>query len=53
MPDDLLEQIDAEAARRGISRSAFVVLALRRELTRREPEAIDAAVARSVERFRT
>ena len=50
IPDDLLEQIDAEAQRGSNGRSSLVVLAVRRELERRE--AIDAAIARSIERFR-
>lgn len=53
LPDDVLERVDAEARRRSTSRSAFLALAARRELERRDPDAVDAAVARSRERFRT
>jgi metal-responsive CopG/Arc/MetJ family transcriptional regulator len=51
LPADLLEQIDAEAQRRSISRSALLALAARRELVRRDPEALAAAIARSEQRF--
>jgi hypothetical protein len=53
LPDDLLALIDAEAARRSTSRSALLALAARRELERRDPEVVSAAVRRSRERFRT
>lgn len=52
LPDDLLEQVDAEARRRSTSRSALLALAARRELGRRDPQVVAAAVARSRERFR-
>jgi len=52
LPDDLLERVDAEAARRSTSRSALLAAAARRELARRDPEAVAAAIARSRERFR-
>lgn len=51
LPDDLLSQIDAEAARRSTSRSALLAAAARRELTRRDPELMAAAISRSEERF--
>jgi predicted transcriptional regulator len=51
LPDDLLAQVDEEAARRSTSRSALLALAVRRELQRRDPAAIDAAIARSRARF--
>lgn len=47
LPDDLLEQVDAEARRRSTSRSALLALAARRELGRRDPQVVAAAVARS------
>jgi metal-responsive CopG/Arc/MetJ family transcriptional regulator len=52
LPDDLLAEIDEEARRRSTNRSAFLATAARRELTRGAPEAIEAAIARSVDRFR-
>ena len=52
LPDDLLARIDAEAGRRSTSRSALLAAAARRELTRRDPDAVAAAIARSEERFR-
>jgi len=51
LPADLLEQLDAEAQRRSMSRSALLALAARRELVRRDPAELVAAVARSEERF--
>jgi predicted transcriptional regulator len=51
LPDDLLEQVDREAARRATSRSALLAAAVRRELDRRDPDAVAAAIARSRERF--
>ncbi len=53
LPDDVLERVDAEARRRSTSRSALLTLAVRRELDRRDPAAVDAAIARSRERFRS
>jgi metal-responsive CopG/Arc/MetJ family transcriptional regulator len=50
--DDLLAEIDAEAARRSTSRSALLALAARRELARRDPERVAAAIERSEQRFR-
>ncbi len=52
LPDDLLAEIDAEAARRDISRSGFLPDAARTELRRQAPETVEAAVGRSQERFR-
>jgi hypothetical protein len=52
IPDDLLALIDAEAKRRSTSRSALLAAAARRELERRDAEAVSAAVRRSRERFR-
>lgn len=45
LPDDLLDRIDHEAARRHSSRSALLQEAARRELGRPDPGALDAAVA--------
>lgn len=52
LPDELLAAVDERAAERATSRSAFLAAAARRELTRREPAAMAAAVARSETRFR-
>lgn len=52
LPEDLLAQIDDEAQRRSMSRSALLAAAARRELERRDPDAVAAAVARSEDRFR-
>lgn len=52
LPDELLEQVDAEVRRRSTSRSALLALAARRELERRDPDAVAAALARSRARFR-
>lgn len=46
MPDDLLDRIDREAAERGMSRSALLQEAARRELGWPDPAAFDAALAR-------
>ena len=50
--DDLLARVDAEAKRRSMTRSGLLALAATRELDRRDPEAMDAAIARSKERFK-
>lgn len=52
LADDLLAELDAEAKRRSMSRSALLAAAARRELARRNPEHIAAAIARSEQRFR-
>lgn len=52
LPDDLLHDIDVEAQRRSMSRSALLAAAARRELTRPDPEAVAQAIARSERRFR-
>lgn len=52
LPDELLERVDAEVKRRSTSRSALLAAAARRELDRRDPDAVAAALARSRERFR-
>jgi len=51
LPDDLLDDIDNEAQRRSTSRSALLATAARRELARRDPEAVADAIARSERRF--
>jgi metal-responsive CopG/Arc/MetJ family transcriptional regulator len=51
LPDDLLHEIDAAAQHRSTSRSAFLAAAARRELMRRDPEAMSAAISRSERRF--
>lgn len=52
LPDDLLAAVDAEAAARSTTRSEVLSLWARRGLPRRDPEAIDAAMARMRERFK-
>ena len=51
LPAELLVRIDAEATRRATSRSALLAAAARRELDRRDPEALTEAIARSEQRF--
>ena len=51
MPDDLLARVDEEARRRTTTRSALLAEAARRELARRDPEAMRAAIRRAEERF--
>jgi metal-responsive CopG/Arc/MetJ family transcriptional regulator len=51
LPDELLARIDAEARRRALSRSALLAEAAIREIGRRDPEAVAAAIARSEVRF--
>lgn len=51
LPEALLSQLDEEARRRSMSRSALLALAARRELARRTSDEIDAAIKRSEERF--
>lgn len=51
LPADLLTRIDDEAQRRSVSRSALLATAARHELGRRDAEAVEAAIARSEERF--
>jgi hypothetical protein len=52
LPDDLLVQLDAEVKRRSTSRSALLAIAARRELARRDPADLAAAIERSERRFR-
>ena len=51
LPDDVLTRVDAEARRRGTSRSALLREAALRELGRPDESAADAALARSRARF--
>jgi predicted transcriptional regulator len=52
LPDELLSRLDAEARRRATTRSGLLAEAARRELARRDPELVAAAIERSRERFR-
>ena len=52
LPDGLLAELDAEVKRRGTSRSALLADAARRELARRDPAGLAAAIKRSERRFR-
>lgn len=52
LADDLLAEVDAEAARRSTSRSALLATAARREIARRDPDRVAAAIERSEQRFR-
>jgi metal-responsive CopG/Arc/MetJ family transcriptional regulator len=52
LPDELVARIDEEAKRRSTSRSALLATAARRELARQDPDAVQAAIARSEARFR-
>lgn len=45
LPKELLDDIDREAHRRGLSRSAFLRDAATRELRWRDPQEIEAALA--------
>jgi len=51
LPEELLQQIDAEARRRSVSRSALLAEAARRELDRPDRGAVDEAIRRSERRF--
>lgn len=51
LPDDLLRLLDEEAKKRSMSRSGLLAAAVRRELARRDPEVVQAAIARSEARF--
>jgi metal-responsive CopG/Arc/MetJ family transcriptional regulator len=52
LPDELVREIDEEARRRSLSRSALLAAAARRELARPDPAAVAAAISRSEQRFR-
>ena len=47
LPDDLLADLDREAARRGSSRSALLAVAARRELDQQDPAEVDGALERA------
>ncbi len=47
LPEELLEDLDREAVRRGSSRSALLALAARRELQQIDPAEVDAALSRA------
>ena len=47
LPDDLLADLDREAARRGSSRSALLAVAARRELDQQDPAEVEAALERA------
>jgi metal-responsive CopG/Arc/MetJ family transcriptional regulator len=51
LPDELLQRLDDEVRRRSTSRSGLLAEAARRELDRRDPDAIARAVERSRARF--
>lgn len=53
LPEELVHEIDEEAHRRSISRSALLAAAARRELARPSRAAVDEAVRRSERRFRS
>ena len=47
LPEELLADLDREAARRGSSRSALLAVAARRELAQQDPAEVDAALERA------
>lgn len=47
LPQDLLEDLDREARRRGSTRSGLLATAARRELLQQNPAAVDEALARA------
>ena len=51
LPDELLAELDAEATRRGVSRSALLAVGARRELARRDSSRVAEAIERSERRF--
>ncbi|MGH9169746.1 MAG: ribbon-helix-helix protein, CopG family [Acidimicrobiales bacterium] len=52
LPDELVRDLDEEARRRSMSRSALLAAAARRELARRDPATVAEAITRSEQRFR-
>ncbi len=52
LPEELVHEIDEEARRRSMSRSALLAAAARRELARPTLGAIAEAISRSEQRFR-
>jgi predicted transcriptional regulator len=53
LPDELVRELDEEARRRSVSRSALLAAAAGRELARRDPIAIADAITCSERRFRS
>jgi hypothetical protein len=51
LPEALLAELDAEARRRATSLSELLATAARRELDRRDPAQVAAAIAGSEQRF--
>ncbi|MGC8466313.1 MAG: hypothetical protein ACP5O0_10395 [Acidimicrobiales bacterium] len=51
LPEELLRELDLEAQRRSVSRSALLATAARRELARRDPDVVAQAISRSEQRF--
>lgn len=51
LPAELIQELDDEARRRSVSRSALLAVAARRELARPDPAAVDEAIRRSEQRF--
>ncbi|MGH9295300.1 MAG: ribbon-helix-helix protein, CopG family [Acidimicrobiales bacterium] len=51
LPEELIHEVDAEARRRSISRSALLAAAAQRELARPDRGAVDEAISRSERRF--
>lgn len=51
LPEELLADLDTEARRRSMSRSAVLAAAVRRELARRDSAQVADAIARSERRF--
>ena len=49
--DELLAEIDSEVRRRATTRSAWLALAARQQVRRRDPDDVAAAIARSEVRF--
>ena len=53
LPDELLRRLDREARRRSMTRSGLLAAAAQRELSRRDPDAVAAAILRSERRFQS
>lgn len=53
LPEELLAELDAAVKRRSTTRSALLAAAARRELRRRDPVDLAAAIERSEQRFRS
>jgi len=52
LPDELLEELDAAAKKRAVSRSRLLAIAAQRELERLAPEEFDAIIERGRASFR-